>query len=427
MRSPANARAAYKSAPQLTHIELTWREGSIEHWLRFGHPVEEHRLDRYRRIASFAPDSVFAFVRWASNDFGTVISRIDIARTVHPGEAYQTLPFVRCGGELLLSIHGWLKVEKVLHAIDAVEALAVDPADAAPEHWRHVHNRLTVGQEPRRYALDQHRAWLNLLRHAVEILPTPTKRDRRMDGWSPAYDRRKSPTMDAVMDGAMTDRAPDKWAGARALALMLKSHGLTGTTALTIIAMLASVALVVAPAWSRPDIRFIWNASASVPVGLYRIVPADRLDVTDLAVVTLPDELAGFLDQRGYLPRGVPLIKRVLALGGTEICRHGARITAYGAAYGKVRERDGQGRPLPVWQGCRMLGEGDAFFMNWDSPDSLDSRYFGPLSLSSVIGRAIPVWTDEDGDGRFRWSAPTHCTAPTKHGQKENHNAREDL
>ena len=67
-----------------------------------------------------------------------------------------------------------------------------------------------------------------------ETLPTPTKRDSRMDGWSPAYDRRKSPTMDAVMDGAMTDRAPDKWAGARALAAILRSHGLTGTAALPV-------------------------------------------------------------------------------------------------------------------------------------------------------------------------------------------------
>lgn len=74
----------------------------------------------------------------------------------------------------------------------------------------------------------------NLLRHAAETLPTPTKRDSRMDGWSPAYDRRKSPMMDAVMDGAMTDRAPDKWAGARALATILRNHGLTGTAALPI-------------------------------------------------------------------------------------------------------------------------------------------------------------------------------------------------
>jgi len=68
----------------------------------------------------------------------------------------------------------------------------------------------------------------------LETLPTPTKRDKRMDGWSPAYDKRKSPTMDAVMDGAMTGRASDKWAGARALAQLLQSHGLTGTAALPI-------------------------------------------------------------------------------------------------------------------------------------------------------------------------------------------------
>jgi hypothetical protein len=160
MMPPADVRAAYKAAPHLTHVELTWREGRIEHWLRFGQPVAEQRIDRFRRIVSFAPDSVFAFVRWASNDYGTVVSRMDIARTVAPGEAYQTLPFVRRGGELLLSINGWPRVEKVLHAIDAVVALGLDPSEAAPEHWRHVHNRLTVGQDPRPYALDQHRAWL---------------------------------------------------------------------------------------------------------------------------------------------------------------------------------------------------------------------------------------------------------------------------
>lgn len=160
MIPPADVRAAYKAAPHLTHVELTWREGRIEHWLRFGQPVAEQRIDRFRRIVSFAPDSVFAFVRWASNDYGTVVSRMDIARTVAPGEAYQTLPFVRRGGELLLSINGWPRVEKVLHAIDAVAALGLDPSEVAPEHWRHVHNRLIVGQDPRPYALDQHRAWL---------------------------------------------------------------------------------------------------------------------------------------------------------------------------------------------------------------------------------------------------------------------------
>lgn len=160
MKPPADVRSAHKAAPHLTHVELTWHEGRFEHWLRFGRPVTEQRVDRFRSIASFTPGSVFAFVRWASNDYGTVVSRIDIARTVGPGDAHQTLPFVRPGAELLLSINGWPKVEQVLRAIDAINALGLDPADAAPDHWRHIHNRLTTGHQPRIYTLDQHRAWL---------------------------------------------------------------------------------------------------------------------------------------------------------------------------------------------------------------------------------------------------------------------------
>ena len=85
-----------------TLVELTWREKRIEHRIRFGHIVDEQRLDRHRRIVSFVPGSIFAFVRWAANEYGTIISRIDILRTVTTGEPYQTLPFVRPGGDILL-------------------------------------------------------------------------------------------------------------------------------------------------------------------------------------------------------------------------------------------------------------------------------------------------------------------------------------
>jgi len=121
---------------------------------------EQRALDRHTRVVSFAPGSIFAFVRWASNDFGTVDSRIDILRAVRPGERHATVPFVRPGGEILLRLSGWPKVEKALQAIDAVAALGIDPADAAPEHWQHVHNRLTVNEEPRRYTQSRHQAWL---------------------------------------------------------------------------------------------------------------------------------------------------------------------------------------------------------------------------------------------------------------------------
>lgn len=143
-----------------TLVELTWREKRIEHRIRFGRIVDEQRLDRHRCIVTFAPGSIFAFVRWAANEYGTIISRIDIVRTVAAGPPFQTLPYVRPGGDILLRISGWPKVERVLGAIDAIEALDIDPADVAPEHWRHLNHRIGVNEPFRIYSREQHSAWL---------------------------------------------------------------------------------------------------------------------------------------------------------------------------------------------------------------------------------------------------------------------------
>jgi hypothetical protein len=86
-------------------------------------------------------------------------SRKCILRAVAPGERYITVPNVRPGGGSLLQISGWPKVEKVLQAIDAIEALGIDPADAAPDYWQHVHNRVSVGGRPRPYTKTRHQAW----------------------------------------------------------------------------------------------------------------------------------------------------------------------------------------------------------------------------------------------------------------------------
>ena len=142
--------------------------------------------------------------------------------------------------------------------------------------------------------------------------------------------------------------------------------------------------------------HYIWNASNSVPIGLYRVQPASQLTVTELVAVQPPDLLAAFLDLNGYLPIGVPMLKRVLALPGQTVCRNGLTIAIDGIDMGNARERDGRGRPLPAWHGCRVIADGDVFVMNWQSEDSLDGRYFGPLPAAAVIGRAVPVWTKEE-------------------------------
>jgi hypothetical protein len=146
--------------PFTTLVELTWREKRIEYWIRFGQQTYEQVLDRHRRLVGFAPGSTFAFVRWAANDYGTVLSRIDIVRAINRGEPFQTLPFVRPGGDILLKAEGWPKVARVLEIIDAIEALGIDGCDVADDHWRHVGHRITTGLEPRAYDLDRHAAWL---------------------------------------------------------------------------------------------------------------------------------------------------------------------------------------------------------------------------------------------------------------------------
>lgn len=159
-----NGSAPAAPPPDMTLVELTWIEGRIEHRIRFGHPAYEQICDRRRRLVGFPPDSIFAFVRWASNEYGTIISRIDVVRAVSTGEPFQTLPFVRPGGDILLKIESWPKVERVLQAIDVVEALGIDSAEISPEYWRHVHNRLTAGEAPRPYTIAQHKAFLLRLR-----------------------------------------------------------------------------------------------------------------------------------------------------------------------------------------------------------------------------------------------------------------------
>ena len=151
----------------VTQVELLWIEKRIENRIRFGHIIDQTILDGRRRRVSFAPGSIFAFVRWASSEYGTVVSRIHILRAVAPGERYSTVPFVQPGGEILLNLARWPKVEKVFHAIEVVEALGINPADAAPEHWHHVHNRLSVNETPRPYTQTQHHAWLRRQRIAL--------------------------------------------------------------------------------------------------------------------------------------------------------------------------------------------------------------------------------------------------------------------
>jgi conjugative transfer signal peptidase TraF len=157
--------------------------------------------------------------------------------------------------------------------------------------------------------------------------------------------------------------------------------------------MTLGIVLAACPRLSDPWL--IWNASASVPIGLYAVERASTPQIADLVVVWPPQSIAQFLADGGYLPIGVPLLKYVAALSGQEVCRIGFTITIDGTAIGDAHERDSRGRPLPIWSRCHVVGDNEVFLLNPLSPDSLDGRYFGALPIASIVGRAIPLWTDE--------------------------------
>ncbi|MBI0530290.1 S26 family signal peptidase [Sphingomonas sp. TX0522] len=157
---------------------------------------------------------------------------------------------------------------------------------------------------------------------------------------------------------------------------------------------LSAAGLIAVTALINPPPRLIWNATASVPTGLYAIRQAGEPRLGELVAVMPPEPLAGFLADGGYLPRGVPLLKHIAALPGQRVCRVDEVVTVDGRRVGLARERDRIGRVLPSWSGCRAIVHGELFLMNTAAPDSLDGRYFGPLPANSVLGSATPLWTD---------------------------------
>ena len=159
-----------------------------------------------------------------------------------------------------------------------------------------------------------------------------------------------------------------------------------------------------------PAPRWLWNASESAPVGLYRIDPTAHLRRGDLVAIRPPAAIGAFLDKRNYLPAGLPLLKRVVALPGARVCRSGVFVTVDGAGVARALPRDRKGRPLPVWGGCRIVGKQEIFLLI-APPQSLDSRYFGALPASGLIGTAHPIVVRDRPGAALRWHRAPATTA----------------
>jgi len=154
-----------------------------------------------------------------------------------------------------------------------------------------------------------------------------------------------------------------------------------------------AVAALAVPYALQLPVRLIYNATASAPLGWYAVVPESSPRVGDLVVTHLPADIAALAAERQYLPASVPLLKPVAALAGQTVCVDLHCATVNGRTEARLLARDGRGRPLTPWPGCRQLRPGEVFLLSHDNPASFDSRYFGPIPISLVVGRAVPLWT----------------------------------
>ena len=148
-------------------------------------------------------------------------------------------------------------------------------------------------------------------------------------------------------------------------------------------------------AWVQPLPRLVYNPSDSVAVGWYRIGPTDALRVDAIVLTTLPPDAAALAAQRRYLPARVPLLKRVGAIAPQHVCIFDALVWIDGVPVAAVLPTDRLGRPLPSWLQCRQLRPGELFLLSSTNPASFDSRYFGTVRVSAVIGVAHPVWLEK--------------------------------
>ena len=135
----------------------------------------------------------------------------------------------------------------------------------------------------------------------------------------------------------------------------------------------------------------VWNASASAPIGLYRVGGIDPA-VGDMVIAWAPAAARDFAARRHYLPANVPLVKRVAAEPGDTVCALGAQIFVNGRRVARRLIRDGADRPMPWWTGCVTLRAGGMFLLMADSPASFDGRYFGPTNRSDIVGKATLLW-----------------------------------
>jgi conjugative transfer signal peptidase TraF len=138
--------------------------------------------------------------------------------------------------------------------------------------------------------------------------------------------------------------------------------------------------------------RLIWNWTPSLPLGLYWLSAGDAPLRGRLVAFPVPSGVEDLVRERKYLPPGAVLVKPVVASAGDYVCTEGGVLTVNGRALGSILTEDTAGRPLPHYEGCGDVAQGQIFVASHYAK-SFDSRTFGPVSAQAIRGTVTPLWT----------------------------------
>lgn len=137
--------------------------------------------------------------------------------------------------------------------------------------------------------------------------------------------------------------------------------------------------------------RFTFNLTPSLPRGFYRLDLDAAVEKGSTVLLPIPPRVRDLVYARRYLPAGARLLKTVVALPGDRICLDGHMFKVDGRVIAPVHTEDSAGLPLEPYRYCGVVRPGEAYVAT-PEPHSFDSRYFGPVRLSSLVV-ARPVWT----------------------------------
>ena len=132
----------------------------------------------------------------------------------------------------------------------------------------------------------------------------------------------------------------------------------------------------------------IYNPSPSASIGWYKVIHSNDYKIGDLVAANIPEWAAQLAHSRGYLPKDVPVIKTIIAAPGSQFCIRGSSLIVADFVPLELYYTESQGRELPVQpEGCRRLGAGEFLLGSLSYDRSFDSRYFGSIGRSDLIGR----------------------------------------